>query len=219
MKQCPSCNRIYDDDSLRFCLDDGSTLTAPYDAAATLIGRPTRRTDARTEILPDSVATAEIPGRSRTPWTHYVIIALLALIAGGGVVWLLRGRGETTANSTPINTASTESKPSPAGSSTPSPSPPATTPTVKAPATQPGPDRLFIILGSFTKDLRAAAEDKLRTVKAAGFDASIIDTDDYPGLSPGYWAVVVGPVDQKAAPGILSDVRSKFPDAYAKPGW
>src|SRR6476659_7857636 len=26
MKQCPECKRIYDDETLKFCLDDGSSL-------------------------------------------------------------------------------------------------------------------------------------------------------------------------------------------------
>jgi hypothetical protein len=28
MKRCPKCNRKYEDDSLRFCLEDGSPLSA-----------------------------------------------------------------------------------------------------------------------------------------------------------------------------------------------
>ena len=30
MKRCPECNRIYPDDTLSFCLDDGTLLSAPY---------------------------------------------------------------------------------------------------------------------------------------------------------------------------------------------
>src|SRR5580765_9119751 len=29
MKRCPKCNRQYPDDSLRFCLEDGTSLVAP----------------------------------------------------------------------------------------------------------------------------------------------------------------------------------------------
>src|SRR5438132_11943801 len=35
MKSCPTCNRTYPDDTLAFCLIDGSILSAPYDPAAT----------------------------------------------------------------------------------------------------------------------------------------------------------------------------------------
>ena len=34
MKSCPTCNRTYPDDTLAFCLMDGSVLSAPYDPAA-----------------------------------------------------------------------------------------------------------------------------------------------------------------------------------------
>lgn len=36
MKSCPTCNRTYPDDTLAFCLVDGSVLSAPYDPQATL---------------------------------------------------------------------------------------------------------------------------------------------------------------------------------------
>jgi tetratricopeptide (TPR) repeat protein len=35
MKSCPTCKRTYADDSLRFCLEDGSVLSASYDPQAT----------------------------------------------------------------------------------------------------------------------------------------------------------------------------------------
>lgn len=34
MKNCPACNRTYTDETLTFCLEDGSVLSAPYDDAA-----------------------------------------------------------------------------------------------------------------------------------------------------------------------------------------
>jgi len=34
MKSCPTCNRTYPDDTLAFCLIDGSVLSAPYDPQA-----------------------------------------------------------------------------------------------------------------------------------------------------------------------------------------
>ena len=34
MKSCPACNRTYPDDTLAFCLIDGSVLSAPYDPQA-----------------------------------------------------------------------------------------------------------------------------------------------------------------------------------------
>src|SRR5437868_6474622 len=37
MKECPECKRTYADDTITFCLVDGSILSAPYDPQATLI--------------------------------------------------------------------------------------------------------------------------------------------------------------------------------------
>lgn len=35
MKQCPSCDRTYSDDTISYCLADGALLSAPYDSQAT----------------------------------------------------------------------------------------------------------------------------------------------------------------------------------------
>lgn len=35
MKSCPACNRTYSDETLAFCLEDGSLLSAPYDSEET----------------------------------------------------------------------------------------------------------------------------------------------------------------------------------------
>jgi hypothetical protein len=99
MKTCPSCHRTYSDDTLAFCLDDGSPLYVSYDSEATRVIPADR--------LPPGATVASIPlppqqphGQTfssqaisntghRTNPLLYVIIALLALIAGGGVVALL----------------------------------------------------------------------------------------------------------------------------------
>src|SRR5437588_9189798 len=52
MRNCPTCNRTYADDSFAFCLDDGARLSAPYALQATLPVSAARDTDPpRTEIL------------------------------------------------------------------------------------------------------------------------------------------------------------------------
>src|SRR5882672_6030416 len=62
MKSCPTCRRTYPDDSLAFCLMDGSVLSAPYDPEATQRIPPPRDTiPAATEIL-NAAAT---PGDTR----------------------------------------------------------------------------------------------------------------------------------------------------------
>src|SRR3954463_3026749 len=44
MKSCPTCNRTYPDDTLAFCLEDGSVLSASYDSEQTLRIPPARVT-------------------------------------------------------------------------------------------------------------------------------------------------------------------------------
>jgi len=40
MKRCPTCNRSYSDDTLSFCLEDGTRLAPDYDPEATIIAQP-----------------------------------------------------------------------------------------------------------------------------------------------------------------------------------
>lgn len=58
MKHCPKCNRTYKDDTLRFCLEDGASLTSSSDRDAT------HRSEApATEILYDrSLPTIKVSG-------------------------------------------------------------------------------------------------------------------------------------------------------------
>ena len=52
MKICPTCNRTYADETLTFCLDDGSTLSATYGHNQTERISASRNTDpAPTEVL------------------------------------------------------------------------------------------------------------------------------------------------------------------------
>ena len=98
MKTCPTCHRTYSDDTLAFCLDDGSPLSS-YDSGATRI-IPAGR------VVPDATmasispqpqqprgqtfsSTAITTNDRKTNPLLYVIIALLVLIAGGGLVALL----------------------------------------------------------------------------------------------------------------------------------
>ncbi|MBD0370510.1 MAG: right-handed parallel beta-helix repeat-containing protein [Pyrinomonadaceae bacterium] len=49
MKRCPSCQQVYTDATLNFCLDDGAPLVEdtapPFDSAATLVGPPPTPSD------------------------------------------------------------------------------------------------------------------------------------------------------------------------------
>jgi YARHG domain len=163
MKQCPTCHRTYTDDTLVYCLDDGSVLAAVYDPQATQIIAPPRRTDPMPTAVfipptqpaqqqPPSFAPAQpqpVPPRQGVnPAVVYVMVALLALLVGGGVVALLLrpGTKEETSSSPsapktdPLTTASGEpatkeqqALPSTGNLSSPAPSP------VDRPRPQPSP--------------------------------------------------------------------------------
>jgi hypothetical protein len=65
MKSCPSCNRTYSDDTITFCLVDGSVLSAPYDPDQTRrIPEPRTTKAAATEVLPSGSSGARPPLQS-----------------------------------------------------------------------------------------------------------------------------------------------------------
>ena len=98
MKSCSQCGRTYADESVAFCLADGSLLSAPYDANATLrMSPPTNPTE--TEVLP-SGSVSEPAKQGGNPLVLYVSIALIVLIVGGIVIaWIKSGGTEPSANS------------------------------------------------------------------------------------------------------------------------
>lgn len=85
MKQCPVCNRTYADDTLSYCLDDGSLLAATRDPEATV-------------VMPNVPDSLHPPRRALPPsqssltslrWVLYAAILLLAVVVGGAGVALL----------------------------------------------------------------------------------------------------------------------------------
>lgn len=74
MKRCPTCRRTFADDTLSFCLVDGSILSAPYDHQATAADSERRGDSAPlTEFMPPELS------RGRTGGARYVIWTILAL--------------------------------------------------------------------------------------------------------------------------------------------
>jgi hypothetical protein len=62
MKSCPACNRTYPDDTLAFCLVDGSVLSAPYDSDKDRSGPATRGSNStQTQILQPTAPSAPAP--------------------------------------------------------------------------------------------------------------------------------------------------------------
>lgn len=108
MKRCPACNRTYSDDSLTFCLADGTLLSAPYDPEAVTQRFdaeatqriPARITDAAqtellttnpppTLVLPHSLAPA-YPVKKSNRGALYALFAVLAVLVGVGIFAAVR---------------------------------------------------------------------------------------------------------------------------------
>ena len=121
MKQCPSCLTMYPDETLRFCLADGSVLTALDDEQATVVG--TTRKNRADETLamnaptashqPTVVAPPGIPNRPPKPQTSagsstvvkvvivviaFIFIGLLLAGAAGALFYFNSGKTEPTVN-------------------------------------------------------------------------------------------------------------------------
>ena len=87
MKRCRKCGRRYEDESLNFCLDDGSPLSAGADSDQTLISPvvPARAVP----TSPAVTLTQSSVSQSSSRGVLLAAIILLAVIAGGGAVALL----------------------------------------------------------------------------------------------------------------------------------
>jgi hypothetical protein len=85
MKSCPTCNRTFED-TLTYCLVDGSILSAPFDPQATLIITEARKTNPPpTEILPSSLSPPLLevsPARLKPKrlWLRVVLAIIIALV-------------------------------------------------------------------------------------------------------------------------------------------
>lgn len=122
MKRCPKCKRSYEDDTLRFCLEDGSPLFDERDsnAPATEIlparGTPTLKSSGPT--VPSyqnagEMQPRESEGRSSNPILTVGVIAiavLLLALVGIAAVFVLRQGGENE-----VKTASSPSPPTNSG--------------------------------------------------------------------------------------------------------
>ena len=117
MKSCPTCNRTYTDESLTYCLDDGSLLSASYEPEMTQrLPLPRATNHAKTGITFSAPPTLELSKRSDSPAFKYIVIALLALIAGGGIMAWLNLR---TKEAVPANEPSAKASPQASPVSTP----------------------------------------------------------------------------------------------------
>jgi hypothetical protein len=91
MKSCPACQRAYPDETLIYCLDDGSVLRPQYDPEATLTSPFLRATSpVQTQTLP--LNWSGLPPKRNSRWLLYSVIAVLFVAIGVGIVIWLQSR-------------------------------------------------------------------------------------------------------------------------------
>ena len=107
MKQCPQCKQTYSDDNLNFCLSDGTALASLSSSSL-----------AETVVYPlPLVRQAGQSSKRISPLFAYSLIAILALIVGGGVIFLLRPKNPVLSVS-PANIGNSSSPPIPVSEET-----------------------------------------------------------------------------------------------------
>ena len=138
MKKCPQCKSIYGDDTLSFCLQDGTPLSAAYDSEATLVlgadDSTVQRTNANYnpeiptetrfgESRQTESSIRELPPNKTSPHLIYAgagLIAVLAIV--GGMVWL-NVSSRSTENLSPTGTPSPKNVNIASTTTTPAPTP------------------------------------------------------------------------------------------------
>jgi hypothetical protein len=92
MKQCPSCSRTFSDDTLVYCLEDGSALDNASDPGATQIMPPPRVTSPPpTEFAPNNLPPPRPPQQRSYIWLIVLLASglLLCFVAAGAVIaWI-----------------------------------------------------------------------------------------------------------------------------------
>ena len=129
MKACPTCQRTYADETLTFCLVDGSVLSAPYDPHETLHLPAPRITDPMPTQPPPQPSTLQspqalplYPGRPQSqlkerqdgkPWMWFgIAMALVSLLAIGVLMsFIWSGKDRVTGNQSSANVANTNTGP------------------------------------------------------------------------------------------------------------
>lgn len=90
MKQCPTCHRTYSDDSLTYCLDDGSVLFTQDEPQGTQrLPSPRVTSQSPTEVLSSHQPLSQPPRQANGRWPIYILVALLCIVIGGALLALL----------------------------------------------------------------------------------------------------------------------------------
>ena len=209
-------------------LSSAPTVEIPAGALPTALYQESRPTAGATS--PASVPPAPPAPQQQNSTGLIFITALLTVLllgAGGVGAWLfLRGGDDNNSNArraTDVansNAASAdETNTAGAGNSDNSTAP------VKAGNARGGQNRAdkggrwFVILGSFPKEEKARANERLDAMRRQGFDARLVESDGYPNMKPGLWVIVMGPYTRNNAEEVLKQVRPSVSDAYTKSGW
>lgn len=77
----------------------------------------------------------------------------------------------------------------------------------------------LVILKTYAVSERAAANRALDLFRRAGYEASVVRTEDYPNLRKGLLAIVMGPYPKAVAREVRTKARSAAKGAYIKSGW
>jgi len=112
MKRCPTCSRVYADEGLRFCLDDGAALVSHVMSAGAqptlrINPTPTRKANV-TEVLPGSRVTPERQGQNIVPWLVAGGALLLVVLMGLGITIVLLVDRRPSTSTTQTNTERTK---------------------------------------------------------------------------------------------------------------
>jgi uncharacterized membrane protein len=106
MKHCQTCNRLYPDDSLTYCLNDGSVLVvAPHPEETMVPGTILPRAPARNRNLRSLVSSPR--------WILFPAILLLSLLVGASAGWFIY----EFQNNRPLRSSGLSNTPTPASNS------------------------------------------------------------------------------------------------------
>lgn len=75
MKKCPQCGTTYTDETLRFCLADGTALISVGDSEPTLVA--SYRDNLRMNIPATQTSNVQVPKKSSGPWLKILAVVLV----------------------------------------------------------------------------------------------------------------------------------------------
>jgi len=243
MKRCPQCNATYPDNDadLQFCLVDGTPLVYIPDSVS-------QETVPQFPVIGQQTLQPARPGVNPI-FAYLTIGLLVLLVSGAVFIWINSDSNappvsKTESGNTVSNAAEQgfdrkpdKSNERPANSQSEGAETErekqklitgrenSVSKTDDAPAVNKvNPSKSsggtwFVILGSFPKNERWKADERLQSVRGAGYEATIIDTDNYPGFRSGFWSVVIGPYSKSDARSLLPRMKTVRSDAYIKSGW